>query len=272
MKKALLTSVSAVIALLLMACATSDDPSTSDNAESSRTSVSQASGTTPVQSAAAQVRLVVFITEEGDLRLAFQFKNSDGTETERRVAGRVFADQLALSECFETETVETEYRTSGADAAISVIACIQDNGDITLGLQGRRGNQYGDKGDRFITTRIKAENKRSGVWFSSNYSKQVHELIPLLQSERVTPSHPRRSTVPASSLEVDTGARSKTACDSHGGTWTGERCLKQQQRPIITESVESACRKFWGTSSQYSECVSYCKSVPTARSEMCGRR
>lgn len=269
MKKALRILASASVALLLMACATSDDPSTSDNPELPRTSVSQASRTTPAQSAAAQVRPAVFVTEEGDLRLAFQFKNRDGTETERRVAGIVSADQIVPSKCFQTRTVETEYRTSGANAAISVIACTQDNGDITLGLLGRRENEYGDEGERFITTRIKAERMRGGVWFSSSYSKQVHELIP---AARVTPSFPRKSTVPASSLEVDTGARSKTVCDIHGGTWTGGRCLKYHERPIITQSVESACRKFWGTSSQYNECVSYCKSVPTDRTEMCGRR
>ncbi len=223
------------------------------------------------------VRPAILITDKDDWRLAVQFRHrSSQRQSQRTVLGRVKSSQIAetrMGDCFASKVVPTGAIVRDSVLAVKVIACTHDNGDITLGIQGYRANEHGDKGERFITTRIKKEQQRSDIWFSSTFTKNTYDLMPWhYTAPRAVPTYPRQSDVPSSSLEVDTGARSREVCDIHGGRWTGGRCLKYHQRPIVTQSVESACRAVWGETQQYSECVSFCKSNPTLRSPMCGRR
>lgn len=264
----ILAFLAIVLAIVLFACS-SEESSTQNSQE--RSAFVRAESSTPAQSAEALVRPSIFITEEDDLRLAFQFKNVDGTETERRIAGLIPAESIRSGECFRTKSVITEYRTSGADAAMSVIACIEENGDIKIGLRGRRDNDDGAQGDRFILGRIRSERQEPGVWFHANYRKPLHEFIPRPEPRRTVPS---RSTPTWTGSQSDLTIKDSTTCILNGGTWRSGRCSVQLQRPVQTQSVQSACQRIWGSqgADKVRECVSYCNQNKALRSEMCGRR
>ena len=153
----------------------------------------------------AELFPAVRVSENGDLELSIRFhRPNNGVEADREVVGHITASRIEPGKCFQSKGAIRRY-TDGrgySNAYVSVIACIEDDGRIRIGLRGRRTNEYGDQGDRYILAGVPAERQRSGPWFVSPKGKTFHALI----SRRLYRPPPARSRT--SSIE---SCRSYTA-------------------------------------------------------------